>query len=392
MPSHFLCHYHEVGLKKKNRPFFENRLRRNIQTALGDFPFRSVRRISGRLIVELMPHSPIEEMGRRLQKVFGLSFCAPAWVSSQELNLLQENLWKLVQHRSFDSFKIQARRAHKNFPWTSPQLNERLGAYILEKSGKRVQLDYPALTCHVDLVENYAFLYFEKLTGAGGLPTSTAGKAVVLLSGGIDSPVAAYRIMKRGCRAIFAHFHSYPHTTLESQEKVRHLVQILTQYQFRSTLYLIPFAECQRRIVATTPPEIRIILYRRLMIRLAERIAQCERAQILVTGDSIGQVASQTLENLSAINRVAQLPIFRPLSGDDKKDIIDTARKIETFEVSILPDLDCCSLFVPRHPVTKANVESIERVEQHLDLQEMIESTFKQRKMERIEFLNRMPN
>ncbi len=372
MRRFFLCHYHEIGLKKKNRSFFEKRLLRNILRALSDLPIKEVRRISGRLIVELLPESPVEEIGRRLQKVFGIVSCSPAWLSEQDLGLLQENLWTLAQTRRFESFKIQARRAQKTYPLNSPELNRRLGAFILEKSGKRVDLGSPDLTCHVDIVERYAFLYFEKLPGVKGLPVGVSGKVVVLLSGGIDSPVASYKILKRGCQAIFVHFHSYPHTSAESQEKVRQLVKLLSQYQYRSVLYRIPFAEVQRQIVAFTPPPTRVIFYRRFMLRLAQQIAVREGGQALVTGDSIGQVASQTLENLAVISESVELPILRPLVGEDKEDIIEVARRIDSYPISILPEVDCCSLFVPRHPETRADQLGINRIEEQLDLEEAL--------------------
>ncbi len=384
LQRYFVCHYHEIGLKKNNRAFFENRLLRNIEKALLGLPFVRVRRISGRLIIELGPDPPVEEIGLRLQKVFGLSSCAPAWLSSQDLESLQENLWQLVRSMKFETFKIHARRAHKDFPLTSQQLNQELGAFLLHQSGKRVQLEDPDLTCYLEIVEKYAFLYFDRLKGPGGLPVSSSGKVVVLLSGGIDSPVASYKIMKRGCQAIFAHFHSHPYTTLESQEKVRQLVSILDEYQYGSRLYLIPFAECQRQIVALTPAETRVILYRRLMMRLAERVAFKEGAQALVTGESIGQVASQTLENLRAISRVTHLPVLRPLVGEDKEEIICLARRIGTFEVSILPDSDCCSLFVPRHPETRARTEDIDRIEGQLDVERMMQETFQRAELEKL--------
>ena len=372
MRRFFLCHYHEIGLKKKNRPFFEKRLLKNILRALSDLPFKEVRRISGRLIVELLPESPIEEIGKRLQKIFGIVSCSPAWLSEQDLELLQENLWTLAQTRPFESFKIQARRAQKTYPLNSPELNERLGAFILEKSGKRVDLGSPNLTCYVDIVERYAFLYFEKLPGVKGLPVGVSGKVVVLLSGGIDSPVASYKILKRGCQAIFVHFHSYPHTSAESQEKVRELVKLLSRYQYRSVLYRVPFAEVQRQIVAFTPPPTRVIFYRRFMLRLAQQIALRERGQALVTGDSIGQVASQTLENLAVISESVELPILRPLVGEDKEDIIEVARRIGSYPISILPEVDCCSLFVPRHPETRADQVGINLIEEQLDLNEAL--------------------
>ena len=382
----FVCYSHEIILKRKNRAFFERRLKENVEKALAGLPYRSIRRLSGRILVELVPDSPVEEMGARLQKVFGLVFCCPAWKSTQKMEQLQEDLWSLVQTREFDTYKIDSRRANKKYPLNSQQMNEHLGAIIGERSGQRVRLEQPDLTCYVDIVEDYAFLYFEKLKGALGLPLSSSGKVVVLLSGGIDSPVAAYKVMKRGCRAIFVHFHSLPHTTPESLDKVRLLVSILNEYQYGSKTYMIPFADAQRQVVAFTPLETRVILYRRIMMRLAEAIARREGAHALVTGDSIGQVASQTLENLRAISDATQFPIFRPLIGDDKEEIVAVARRIGTFETSILPHDDCCSLFVPKHPETRARLDGIRRVEGELDIDKIVGDALSEMKIEKTEF------
>ena len=382
----FICYYHEIILKGKNRAFFERRLKENVEKALAGLPYRSIRRLSGRILVELVPDSPVEEVGARLQKVFGLVFCCPAWKSTQKMEQLQEDLWSLVQTREFDTYKIDSRRANKKYPLNSQQMNEHLGAIIGERSGQRVRLEQPDLTCYVDIVEDYAFLYFEKLKGALGLPLSSSGKVVVLLSGGIDSPVAAYKVMKRGCRAIFVHFHSLPHTTPESLDKVRLLVSILNEYQYGSKTYMIPFADAQRQVVAFTPLETRVILYRRIMMRLAESIARREGAHALVTGDSIGQVASQTLENLRAISDATQFPIFRPLIGEDKEEIIAVARRIGTFETSILPHDDCCSLFVPKHPETRARLDGIRRVEGELDIDKIVGDALSEMKIEKTEF------
>jgi thiamine biosynthesis protein ThiI len=299
---------------------------------------------------------------------------------------LQEDLWSLVQTRKFDTYKIDSRRANKKYPLNSQQMNEHLGAFIGKLSGQRVRLEQPDLTCYVDIVEDHAFLYFEKLKGGLGLPVSSSGKVVVLLSGGIDSPVAAYKVMKRGCRAIFVHFHSLPHTTPESLDKVRRLVSILTDYQYGSKTYMIPFADAQRQVVAFTPVETRVILYRRIMMRLAEVVARREGAHALVTGDSIGQVASQTLENLRAVSDATHFPIFRPLIGEDKEEIVTVARRIGTFETSILPHDDCCSLFVPKHPETRARLDGIRRVEGELDIEKIVGDALSEMKIEKTEY------
>ncbi|MEE8349447.1 MAG: tRNA uracil 4-sulfurtransferase ThiI [Acidobacteriota bacterium] len=382
----FVCYYHEIILKRKNRAFFERRLSENVKKALTGLPYHSIRRLSGRILIELVPDSPVEEVSSRLQKVFGLAVCCPAWMSVQNMDQLQEDLWSQVENREFDTFKIDSRRANKKYPLNSQQMNEHLGAVIGERSKKKVRLKQPDLTCYVDIVQDFAFLYFERRKGGLGLPSSSSGKVVVLLSGGIDSPVAAYKVMKRGCRAIFVHFHSLPHTTPESLNKVRLLVSMLNEYQYTSKTYMIPFAEAQRQVVAFTPVETRVILYRRIMMRMAEAIARKEGAQALVTGDSIGQVASQTLENLRAVSDATLFPILRPLIGEDKEEIVAVARRIGTFETSILPHDDCCSLFVPKHPETRARLDGIRRVEGELDIEAIVGDALSKMEIEKTEF------
>lgn len=375
--------FHEIALKGKNRRFFEDALRENVKKALRGIPHQSVARLSGRVVVGLPESSDLEKVQRRISRVFGLACYAVAWRIAPDLDRIEEQLWGLVEQRRFETFKIHSRRTPRSLPFGSTLVNNRLGEFIRLKSGKKVQLKDPDLTCYVEFVHDQAFLYFVRLAGAGGLPARTSGRVVALLSGGIDSPVAAYKLMKRGCRAIFVHFHSYPHTSLASQENVRKLVRILNRYQYHSTLYLVPFADCQRQIVAFAPPDSRVILYRRIMMRIADRIAWRKRAAALVTGDSLGQVASQTLDNLSVISTVTKRPILRPLIGDDKEEIIALARRIETYETSILPDEDCCTLFVPKHPAIRARASRIEKIESQLEVDEMVRHAVGQAQVER---------
>ncbi len=256
----------------------------------------------------------------------------------------------------------------------SQQLNEELGGFVQGLTGASVRMDNPDLTVYVEIVGKRAFLYFEKIAGAGGLPSGTGGKVMCLLSGGIDSPVAAYHLMRRGCQALFVHFHSFPHTTAESQDKVRRILRLLAGYQLAAKLFLVPFADVQREIVAYAPPPLRVLLYRRFMMRIGETLAFREKALALVTGDSLGQVASQTLENLRAVSHAVKLPVFRPLIGNDKEEIMRTAREIGTYEVSILPDQDCCTMFIPRHPETMASIDALEKAESALDVPRLIQS------------------
>jgi thiamine biosynthesis protein ThiI len=370
MDRFILIHYNELGLKKGNRDFFENRLCFNINKILCDCNAGKARRISGRVLVGLDPGSDVDEIKRRLAGLFGIAYFAEAWNSGQTLAELEQNAWNLMRPHHFASFRIEARRSSKVFPHTSMEINQRVGAYVKEMSGARVDLENPHRTCWIEIVETFALIYTERLQGPGGLPSGTSGRVLVLLSGGIDSPVAAWKMIKRGCRASFVHFHSFPYTNKESQEKAKQNAAVLAQFQLRSKIYLVPFADIQRHIMVGTPAELRVILYRRYMLRLAEQIAQREEARLLVTGDSVGQVASQTVENIDVISRAVGMPIVRPLIGDDKVEIIDLARRIGTYEISIQPDQDCCSLFVPKHPETRAHLQEIEQAEQRLDVKD----------------------
>jgi thiamine biosynthesis protein ThiI len=369
-----IIHYHEINLKGKNRGWFEARLQQHVTSLLRGLACNYVQRFSGRLLVGLLPESPIDQIIYRLKTVFGVANFAVAWEIPAEFEAIRSGLKELISTMRFDSFRIDARRGTKEFPLNSQELNQRLGAYVQGLTGAKVRMEDPDATISLEIVAGRAFLYLTKIPGAGGLPSGTGGKALCLLSGGIDSPVAAFRMMRRGCRVSFVHFHSYPHTTVESQDKVRHILGILSRFQLGAQLHLVPFAEVQREIVAFAPPPLRVVLYRRFMIRIAQVLALKDKAAALITGDSLGQVASQTLENIRSISDAANIPIFRPLIGDDKEDIMRIAREIGTYEISIVADQDCCSLFVPRHPETMSTIEQVKNAERELDLDRLIES------------------
>jgi tRNA uracil 4-sulfurtransferase len=256
---------------------------------------------------------------------------------------------------------------------TSPQIEREVGGRIKEARGWRVDLSHPELTIHVETLATDAFYFFGKDRGAGGLPVGSSGRVACLLSGGIDSPVAAWRMMRRGCRVLFVHFHSYPILSRASQEKARELVRLLTQYQYRSRLALVPFGEIQQQVVLAVAPPLRVVIYRRLMMRIAEAIGRQYRAGALVTGEVVGQVASQTIENLTAINDVATLPVLRPLIGMDKEEITAAAQRLGTYLVSIIPDQDCCTLFTPKHPATKARRGDVLDAEASLNIEEIVQ-------------------
>ncbi len=370
-----VIHYHEIALKLGNRRFFEQQLRRNVLRATRGLGMKDVQRLSGRMLGVLAPDADWTKVVAALRKVFGIAYFAPVVKLGQNLSEIKEASVQLLTGKKFASFKVDTRRGQKHFPLTSMQINAEVGEYIGQRFPARVDLSQPELTVHLEIVDNYALMYTDRVEGPGGLPVGTSEKAVCLISGGIDSPVAAYKMMKRGVKLIFVHFHSAPFTSPASQRNVERLVELLNAYQFRSKLYLIPFAEIQQHIVAQAAPSYRVLLYRRAMVRIAEMIAAKNRAHALVTGENVAQVASQTLVNLKVINEAATLPILRPLAGDDKQEIIAMARRIGTFDISIEPFEDCCSLFVPPHPETRAKLLVVQEFEAKLDLQPLMEQT-----------------
>jgi len=251
-----------------------------------------------------------------------------------------------------------------------------------------VNLSNPEFTIRVEALTREAFYSFGTVRGPGGLPVGASGRVACLLSGGIDSPVAAWRMLRRGCRVIFIHFHSYPILSRASQEKARELAALLTRYQYHSRLFLVPFGDIQQRVVLAVPPPLRVVVYRRLMMRIAERIARMHRAQGLVTGDVVGQVASQTLENMATIGSVVTLPVLRPLVGMDKEEITAEAIRLGTYPISIIPDQDCCTLFTPKHPATKAKPYEVERAEADLPIEEIVAQAVAAAEIEHFRFPN----
>jgi thiamine biosynthesis protein ThiI len=275
--------------------------------------------------------------------------------------------------RHFETFRITVQRSDKRFPGTSQELERAVGGAVKAQSGARVDLSNPEANFHVEIMPGGAYVHDDRLSGPGGLPVGVSGHVVSLLSGGIDSPVAAWRMLSRGCRATFIHFMSFPYLDASSRDKAIALTKLLTRWQFRSRLHVVSFGDVQQQIVASCPPRLRVVLYRRFMVRIAEAIAKRSRAEALVTGESLGQVASQTLSNMATIDAAVSLPILRPFVGIDKEAIIDEARRLGSFDISIEPDQDCCSLFVPPHPATSTTVAELQDAEQALDVPALIE-------------------
>jgi len=367
-----LVHYHEIGLKRGNRPLFLRHLARNLTRAASDLGPVSLRQLSGRILLDLDANPAPERVRDRALRVCGVASAALAYRVPSTLDAMKAVVGRLIEGRKFASFRITARRAFKTYPMTSMELNRELGAFVLERVPARVDLHDAELEIHVEVLPAETFVYTDPSAGPGGLPVGASGTVAALLSGGIDSPVAAWRMMKRGCRVLFVHFHSVPYLPATSQAKARALAARLTEWQYDGHLLLVPFGEIQREVVLTVPPPARVVVYRRLMVRIAEALGRERGALALATGESLGQVASQTLENIARIDEAAGLPILRPLIGMDKLEITAEARRLGTFEISIEPDQDCCTLFVPMHPATRMSESEVRAAEARLDLPRLV--------------------
>ena len=360
-----LVHYHEVGLKGRNRASFEHRLLSNMEAALVAFVTKEICRISGHLLVVFENAEDLEPAARILLQVPGVARVSRGWRCArdpEEYNLCAE--LAMMDCGEFESFKVVARRSNTDYPIDSMQLNQLVGAHLCAFApDKKVKMKDPDVKVHVDIIQGSAYVFSRSDRGIGGLPVGTAGKVVSLMSGGIDSPVATWKLMKRGAVVVGVHFSGAPVTDDASEYIVDDLAHALAPAGGIGRIYTIPFGNYQKAIASECPPNLRIVLYRRLMFRVAQGIARIENAKALVTGESLGQVASQTLENIAAVNAVVDIPILRPLIGSDKLEIIDVAKQLGTFEISSRPADDCCTLFMPRSPETHARIKDCEAAE-----------------------------
>ncbi len=375
--SHIICHYSEIGLKGKNRPYFVKTLQKNITFAVDkSVPelVKNVEKTHDRLIISLNEgvKDSYDLLFKTLREVFGIAYFCPALIIDDDLDSMKNNAIKILKDEKFQSFRVTARMTASASPYSKMYVHEHVGHFIQNKMKKNVNLNHPDITCYIDTIKEGTFIYTDKVKGLGGMPVGTGGKGVFLLSGGIDSPVAAFYMIKRGMVAIYVHFHSLPHVSPASIEKVKQLVKILAKYQKRPKLLMVPFSEIQEEILENNSDKYRLLLYRRMMLRIANKIALNERAKAIITGEALGQVASQTVENLGAVDSVSELPIFRPLIGLDKQEIINTGKKIDTYSVSIRPHEDCCTLFLPQKPATKATPEKLDIEESKMDIQKMV--------------------
>ncbi|HPT83144.1 MAG TPA: tRNA uracil 4-sulfurtransferase ThiI [Limnochordia bacterium] len=368
-----LVRYGELSLKGRNRKTFEDLLITNIRAALGDLPHGRITKTFGRIYVETKDNW--EELAARLQQVFGIVSLSPVVRRGLDLEEIKEGASLVVQDTPGQTFKVETRRACKDFPLSSPELSRTLGGHLL-KSFPHLKVDVhnPDFIVKVEVRSEGAFIYSKVIPCLGGLPAGSSGKGLLLLSGGIDSPVAGFLSMKRGVDVEGIHFHSYPFTSQQSKEKVVELARILASYNARGRfrLWIAYFTEIQKALHKGSYPSLSVTLMRRFMLRIAARLAQREGALALITGDSLGQVASQTMESIHTINAVTSLPVFRPLIGLDKQEIVEIAVRIGTYETSILPYEDCCTVFVPKNPATKPSLRQVERAEGELDVEGLI--------------------
>ncbi|MFH0818571.1 MAG: tRNA uracil 4-sulfurtransferase ThiI [Patescibacteria group bacterium] len=386
-----ICHYDEIGTKGQNRINFERQLIDNIHRQLAKNLSSSnfkVKRVYGRIIIEITEFfdTEIEQAKKILTRVFGLANISLAVCVKQNIEVIIQTALELVASEKYENFRVTTCRSDKNFPLTSLEVNIKVGEAIYETLHKAVKLKDSELTCYIELVDKKAYLYTEKIAGAGGLPVGSSGRAVCLLSGGIDSPVSAYYAAKRGLSLSCVHFHSYPHTGKESIYKVKELASIINSYCPDMELYLCPFINAQKKIFAISPDKLRIILYRRFMMRVAEKISALVSAEVLVTGEALGQVASQTVSNMSVVQEAVNLLILRPLIGFDKKEIISKAQAIGTYETSIQPHDDCCVVFMPKHPETKAKMHEIQAIEKDLDIDGIVNDCVAQCEIIRVKY------
>ncbi len=357
---HIVVHYSEIGTKGKNREFFERILMRNIRSLCGR-NLSSVQRRYGRIVCRLREGASPEETLRTLSRIPGVSSVMPSLKSPLDPERIAETSLKAVSSRSFETFAVKTTRSSKEFPKTSQEMNILIGSRIAGTLGKKVNLKNPDLTVYVEIGEREAFIGTEKEKGPGGLPVGSSGTVVSSLSGGIDSPVASWMMMKRGCEVVFAHIHNP--SASGNPEKIRKIAKQLSLYQGHSLLYIVPFGNLQREIIAKVPSKLRMIIYRRFMMRILNLIAERENAKAIVTGDSVGQVASQTLENIACIREASKLPVLSPLIGMNKEEITSLAKDIGTYELSVIPYPDCCSFLVAKHPETKASIEIARKAE-----------------------------
>jgi thiamine biosynthesis protein ThiI len=355
-----LVHYAEIGLKGRNRAQFERRLRDNLAAALTALPVARAERVASRVAILVREPERIYEVAERIAAVPGVAFVSPTFRTARLQGEIEAAALLAVREAGeFETFAVASHRSNTDYPVSSMETNRLVGAFLVGATGAKVNLSSPDVTVRIDVVQGEGYISTRRVAGVGGLPAGMSGKVVSLLSAGIDSPVATWRMMRRGAIAVGVHFSGRPHTNDLSERIVVEIGEQLSATGGLGRIYIVPFGDLQKEISLASPPDLRVLLYRRLMIHVAEKIARAERAGALVTGESLGQVASQTLENIVAVDQAASLPVLRPLIGNDKLEIIADARRLGTYEISIQDHTDCCTLFMPRNPETHARLSAV---------------------------------
>ncbi len=387
MTSTILIRFGEIALKGKNRRYFENVLLQNLKSAVQDMPVQ-IKRMHGRFTATFSEDDAAAVIDR-LSKVFGVVSLSQVSTAALELEAIKGKAVEVVRSlpEQMDTFKVETRRSNKSFPLTSPEINRQVGAHLLQRCPRlKVDVHRPAFILFIEIGMQEAYLYHNSIHGPGGLPVGVTGKAMLLLSGGIDSPVAGWMAMKRGLSLEALHFHSFPFTSKHSQEKVIELCRRLSRYGGPIPLHMVNVAEIQKEIRAKCPEELGIILLRRMMLRITEAMGKQRGIKAMVTGESLGQVASQTLESMEVISAAARMLILRPLLGLDKHEIVEKAEAIDTYPVSIRPFEDCCTLFVPRHPATRPNLARVEQAEKSLEIDRLLYEALENTETQIIEY------
>lgn len=368
-----VIHHHELGLKGKNRDHFEEVLLRNLRGAMAGSGFTKTKREAGRVTVHFGPDGDPRAAAERAARVFGVAYVGAGKLVPLEMDALTEVSIALMEARPFGSFRVRARRTHSRFPHRSQEIHEIVGRKIQDATGAPVDLKHADATVWIELYGKIGIVYRDRLEGPGGLPAGTSGKMIALLSGGIDSPVAAWRMARRGASIELLHFHGQPYTDPSSVRQAADLAEIFTRYNVATTLHLVPLGDVQREIVMHAPSDLRVVLYRRMMLRIAAALGRERGAKALVMGDSVGQVASQTIENITAVDAAIESPpVLRPLAGMTKQEIMNDAKRIGTYEVSTRKHQDCCVLFEPRSPSIRTKIEDAETAESELDTEALV--------------------
>ncbi len=386
-----IARYGEIGIKGQNRYLFEDKLVRNIRNALKEIGRLKVYKGHGRIYINIGDHD-YESVIEEARKVFGIVSLSPAVKLENDYEKLKAVCVDLMKEKlEFDeveSFKVECRRGDKSFKLTSPEMCRDVGGYVLSHFANEIKVDVhnPEMRLEAEMREDCAIAYIDRVDGYGGLPLGTNGKAMALLSGGIDSPVATWMVAKRGVEIEVIHYHSYPFTSERAKEKVEDLAKILSKYCGKIRMHSVNILPIQKEINSNCKEDEMTIISRRFMMKIAERVALSRNCNALVTGESIGQVASQTIQGLTVTNAAVEMPVFRPLIAMDKTEIVTVAQKIGTYETSIIPEEDCCTVFLPKHPVTKPRLEKIMQSEEKLDIEKLIEEAIENMQVEEMEF------